>query len=532
MRPRSEPSEEVVDPNLSYRVKIGHVQIVRRPRPGPLLSLPRGVVRLGAVSVRVPCGSGRCAELAIPFFPDRVVRLLLQNGLLAARTQADLVYDDLSVSLAAGQVRLTGLRVWPLLQHDEDGLCEIAVDEIALGLPAWGETDRWDLRADLSQLDAPLECLPPPQREIARLGGLDRLRLPHVGIDATYDLGSAVADISLVAAGDEVARLEMDARFDYLWFELNDDDDPVPVAFLDRAVISLQDLGGLEVLLSFGPQALRDPDTAPAFLAGVFETTPLAGDGRSEELRDEAIAAWTAILTGAQTRLELRLEPEDQVYLPPGGWTRPGDMIADLAPSLAAGRVPMRDAIPPVVILAALADSNAVSPADARRIARALLTGDGVPRDRAAATEFLRGRTIEDPDLGLMAAEALLPSDAETAYEHALAAAAGGASGAVSLLDGIEDRIGLAAAIALQPGVEAANGERSMASVRARIVGRGLPRSYAAAGVLARLAAAEGAPGAAAALRRLDRIGLSDPEAWAPIDAAAATRARTLWVDE
>lgn len=488
--------------------------------------------------------------------PDRLVTQLAQFGILALRTQADVVYDDLSVNVAAGETSLTGLRLWPLFDWDEDGLCEITADRIAVNSVPITQVDRYLARVTVTGVGVPGACVPPDQQPMLEMAGLTEIVVPSMTIDFDYDIPSGGLVTRTYAEVEGLATLAVLADFSYAWFDTRfDPDEPEPVLFLSEMRITLENGGGFDALRALLPAGATDPASAGqvaegavgAFLADSNRQAALVRGDESEgdpsalspEQRafvDQASAAWASFVETPE-RLIVETGIEESTYLDLLAYDEdPRALFEDLRPVIGVAPRSAEELVEADLLARALAEPEGLTDAERRTVGVALLTGRGAPRSVEQGTDLLRPLADgNDVDAAMMLAEALADSDPGQAYVYALVASAAGAEGAASVMDAVEGELEAEQILAAQSEVagpaEALDAMPSAAEARrlalAHLSGRGAVRSYELASLYARLSAAMDDAAGRALLDQVDAR--MDNEAFAAAEARAAEAAIQTW---
>lgn len=480
--------------------------------------------------------------------PDRVVASLLQSGLAALRSQADLTWDATQVDLRRGTIGVSGVVAFPFFDWDENGDCRVEIERFTIqSLDPFALT-RLQARLRLSGVTADLACLPPPARIAPQMAGLSDVSVPLLSLDLNYDMPSAGADMTLFAQIDGAVTAELSAAFDYLWAEQNVDEDgttgePVPVAFLEHATLTLENLGAWDAAARMLPPPFTDPATggdalAQAVQAGLAQMAEGSPPDAVTAFTDSVSQAWSDFLADpTQIAIETGFDPADPVFLEVAEYEdSPLPLIADLQPRLVTRPRDQRAALPPELLARAIDDPAALPADEAKAVATALITGSGAPLNPALGADLL-GRAAADGDTEAAAllAAALADTDPAAAYGAALAAAADGVQGAAATLDAIETDLDLAQILAAQPETadlpDGAAPAQTRAAAMAAMSGRGTPRSYAVALTLAYLGQANGDSVSADLAAELEtRFATTDPEAWARLSAMASERATEIWL--
>ena len=88
---------------------------------------------LSAAAFALAVGLGGGAGAAPPdgVTMRTLTQIVIQYSLLMARTVVDLTYEHLAVDPHSGDVVITGLKLYPALDWDQDGACVVEIDRIA-----------------------------------------------------------------------------------------------------------------------------------------------------------------------------------------------------------------------------------------------------------------------------------------------------------------------------------------------------------------------------------------------------------------
>lgn len=493
--------------------------------------------------------------------PERVIQQLLQSGIMAARTQVDIQYGDMVVSPLSGTVSISDVAVWPLPDWDDDGDCFVSLDKLALRTAPPTDPSQIRMKLQATGLSVHGACLPPDARPALQMAGLSEVNVPRLTMDMSYDVASAGAQAHLFAQVQDVAAISLSGDFTYLWFDGRDDmDNPEPVAFLSSATLAVENLGVWEQMRAMAPAPLTDPASAPGMINGMLTQAMLGMNAQSapegaqpDPLSDaqsafvaSAVSAWLGFLDNPQRLvLETGYDPADDIFVDFLLYEdEPQVMFEDLQPRLVLAPAAARAALPAAMLQAALNDANALSPSDQLIVGRALLSGNGAPRNLAAGSALLETLARNgNPDAAMSLAEALEAHTPERAYFWALLAGTGHVAAAQSMLDRLERTLPLARVLALQAEAEgganlplsaldSVNLIRQQAAQR--LSGMGQTRSYGTAAVWATLAAAAGDAEGTDILGELDaRVAAAtgaDRAAWDTLAAEASALATEAWI--
>ncbi len=502
--------------------------------------------------------------------PDLLARRLVQSGIVALRTQAEVRYDAISVDLVGGQVALTGLEVRPFLDWDDDFACVMAADRVVVDLGSPIAADRVALLVELTGATADPACLAPDARPALAMLGQEFVSLDHLRIAADYRLSTAAADLAIHATLPGIAAVDLTAAFDYVSLKAPGGGDPVPSVYLTEGQMTVEDLGGMAVLRSALPPELSDPVTAAAMvgaqLRGELEQANRRAERRArlnrgddpsapflapltEEQRrflDTMAAEITRVLSGSgQVALAVGHPDGDATFLDFEAWEDdPREVFAALAPRFAP-LPPVRTRIVPADLLRrAIETPETLNDGERLTAGMALLTGVGAPRHVQAGSALLTPLAAAgDGAVGLALAQANAASAPDEAYRMALLAAATREAGALALLDRIEATLSMPAILSAQTaaaGAEPGPMPDTLSGLRAEalgyLTGSGVPRSYSLAWFWASLGAAAGDAASAAMRdeieRRIDARGAEARAAWSRATAPVSEALFRAWLDD
>lgn len=491
-------------------------------------------------------------------FAEAIVRVMLQTAASAARSQAELTYDDIILDLSAGRIALTGLSVRPDLPWDDYGDCTARIDAFEVFSPAHFDVSAG--RIEIVGLDLPLACLPPDPQGAIAAAGYEAIRAPSLSIDFDYQSGSSALNFTLAGTLADAVDIEAAVELDYFWVQttgglmadaaasggMSDPSPGEPIADLAFAEISITDNGLLERAGPMLASMIGGFEAAPPMVEGlILQELGAPGQPFAAEMR----TAVEAFLTG-DGKIVLTVAPDEAVRLGPELFEDPQTLFAALAPS-ASERVAASEALIDRALLSAALAGEALSDADRLAVGAAAAEGVGAPFSPQLARDVLAPLVDAwHPEAALITSKSYGYDEPAEAYALALVAAAGEVEGARSRLDRLEAALGFEVIASEQrligdlwPGDEgdelaAAIAAGDLAAIRDLAGdydrGAGVPRSYASAYFLATLAAAGGDRGAAALRDRIDarlsRRG-AGAEGWADIRNAASTDALREWLD-
>lgn len=481
--------------------------------------------------------------------PRRVLGALAQYGVVAIRTQTDFTYGGLSLDPVENRATIYDVVMHPQIGRGQN--CGITIDRLTVKGAPWSELTSLRVTLGLSGLTISPGCLPAEAGPALNILQLRSLSVPQSAIDLRYDLPSGRAEVLVNGMVESVGAVTLEARFDYLAAGPSGryGGDPMPVAKLASARLQVEDGGAWSRFVPLIPAEFSDPAGGPARIAQFLRLQ------RGQIVRPGALeaggAAYDAFVTSIEETLgdflanpsrlvvETGFDPATSVRLDFDAYDRDmARVFADLQP-VASVRVVTAPDLPSLAQLAAaLKSPDQVSEPVRRALGLALLSGEGLPKNRSAGIELLS--TLPDGAHGAQAlaiAQALATDSPEEAYAAALKAAQGGAAGALALLDELEPRLSAKDLFRLQGGLEGMEPDmpNTVLALRDRAVGHfdgKAGRSYILAAYWARLAAAAGDRASAHLLDDIaDRLAaLGRGSEWRAEDAKAADRALTDWV--
>lgn len=483
------------------------------------------------------------------FSPRRVLGALVQYGVVAIRTQTDFTYDGLSLDPVENRATIYDVVMHPQIGRGQD--CRITVDRLTVKGAPWSELTSLRVTLGLSGLTISPGCLPAEAGPVLNILQVSSLSVPQSAIDLRYDLPSGRAEVLANGMVESVGAVTLEARFDYLAAGPSGryGGDPTAVATLASARLQVEDGGAWSRLAPLIPAEFTDPASGPARSAQVLrlQRGQIVGPGASEA----GAAAYDAFVTSIEGTLgdflanpsrlvvETSFDPATPVWLDFDAYGRDlAQLFADLRPVASVRMVTAPDLPPLAQLAAALNSPDQVSEPVRRALGLALLSGEGLPKNRSAGIQLLSALPDgADGAEALAIARALATDSPEEAYAAALKAAQGGAAGALALLDELEPRLSAEDLFRLQGGLEGMEPEmpNTVLALRDRAVGHfdgKAGRSYILAAYWARLAAAAGDRASAHLLDDIaDRlVALGRGNEWRDEDAKAADRALTDWV--
>ncbi|MEM6727921.1 MAG: hypothetical protein AAF618_05435, partial [Pseudomonadota bacterium] len=340
---------------------------------------------------------------------DTILTRVIQSGIVAARSQADITYDHLAVTGGGQFYTLSGINIFPILDSGED--CLIGMDRVTISLEPWTSIEDISIKVDAIGTEFDLTCLPEEMQQGLAVLGQDILTLDHAVIDISYNVPSAGATLDFNATAQENAEISLGAVFDYVSFEEGDFGDPLPVIFLTEATLTASNLGAWEKVSPLFPEPVTTPAVVGPLISQQITQALLSASGESSLSQAEQNFVLSAGETATQFvsspgQIVLELRPEEPQFLDFEAYEdSPRPLIADVVPLLSTAPSVLGSQVDPALLTAAMERSE-MSTADTVTVARALLTGDGAPRNPRMARSMLRDITNElDGDTLLLLAE-------------------------------------------------------------------------------------------------------------------------------
>lgn len=485
---------------------------------------------------------------------DNVADSLASIAISALRTQMEVEYEHLQTDILRGTVALTGVTLRPQLPHDRARQCGITVQRVSvdLGQPA-AALGVATISATMVGMNAAIACVPRDVGLGLRSAGYNAIGLDRLTYEAEYVHSTGDIRVNGSAAVNDLAILDLEAagailpRLDQ--FGLPGD----PAIRVRRAVLGLQDQGGWERLSALVPENLRQPDVIQSL--GTEELTNMLSNNGTRALTAterrfiedlmEHVAGF--VRDPGEITIEAQL-PESGIVLEPEIYERPEELLQALAPDARTAPLAQSELLDSAIL--ERLDSGDVTATERLDVARALLSGTGVPRAEALVPDILVPLIEEDgaeaAEAALLTARAQAGTDPAAAYLNTLTAATGRQPGAIAMLDRLEERLTTMQVIAVQDAnlqaqasgtaLPAGDDIRAVrAQALAYFTGLGAPRSYRQAYYFALIAEAAGDIGARPLREdienRFANRGAEVRAAWAGLRAEIQTRALTDWIE-
>jgi hypothetical protein len=492
-----------------------------------------------------------------------ITHIMTQYALLVARSFVDLTYEHLTVDSNTGDIVITGLKLYPILDWDQEGTCEVSIDRVIGSQDISFEAI--ESRREMTGVNVAASCFEPEQAGMMAAFGYEGLQVDNMSVDVSYEFSSSAADVTIHAAIKDAAVVTVTADFDYVWITGflpeagNYDGDPYPVGLLSEAEIAIENHGIYERLEPMLAGQLGDLSAAPQMVQGILMQGLSEGGqapGPAEVDFVNNVASEVGRFIQEKNRIVLSVAPPDGVWLSEDIFATPGSAIAMLKPKVSAAPLISRSLVSASELTAAISGQAGTLDQAARlRVGGALLTGVGAPRSIAHGRALLQPLAEQwDAAASLLLAEALAGSgEDQQAYRMALRAAAGGETEGVTLADALEERLDAAFVLGAQieatqswPGAAARGGADQALIAAADIggmrerahaaaLGQGSPRNYGDAYYWASLASAAGDRSAARVRERLDRrfAGTEGAarDAWNGVSTGAAVNAVETWTN-
>ena len=477
-------------------------------------------------------------------------RISGQYLVMITRTFVDLTYDTIQAEPKTNNLIISGLRLYPELDWDQNAECVIEIDRALMG--GIQGFDLVQSVVEFSGVTLGPTCLPPDAGGMLAAFGYEVLTADTMTIDIAYELPTAAADLTVQAAIRDVGDVTLSAAFDYLWFRIPTDggDDPIPVAILESAELAIENSGVWErvepmVLGQFGDPAAVPP-MIQAMLGQMFTEGGTRAPNENETAFVANVASQVERFLRDKNRIVITAAPTDGLYLDEDLFGSPSAALDALQPKLSATPLALRSMIDTETLTAALTGGSV--PEDQRlRVGEALVSGVGAPLAPREGQALLKplADAWNGPAAAAMA-RSFADTDPAQAYDLALRALAGGDRTIAGIADQLEARLPLATVLAAQQAaIQAWPGHagykdgsktilesgdisamRRLASVA--LTGQNMPRDYASAYFWASLAAAAGDRGGVSLRERLD-YRFAREAAWQTTSGEVASEVLKAW---
>ncbi len=481
---------------------------------------------------------------------ETITTSLMHTLMSTARVFADIRYGQISFDPLASRLTLLDLDVRPHLPGYPPDACTVTAARATISGQPLDRPDASRLRIAMDDLDVSMGCLPPEARGMVYGVGLQRIALPRFDLGLRYDYASGGMTAELSADVDQIAAVEVQMDADYVSFRMDPETEEPRLALdLNAAHLTIDDRGGWKMATRVMPPDLQSPEALQQIVAGAVagalsEANGVNAPQLSEEQQRfaaEAGALAAAVAQGSR-RVVLATDIADAPFRIDEDSTVEFQPLFDALAPMLSGHAPRLDAVIPIATLQTALNSEDL-PANARELGQAMLTGIGTPRNVASGLKLLaRASRNGDAGAAFLIAEALADSDPETAYGHAMRAAANNVPGALAVLDRAERGTGYEKMIALQNDATASGPDETLYSsvlqmrrtARAYLNGTGRYRSYRAAYYWASMAAAAGDASGAAMRDEIEELMRmrGDKDAWASETASLENGVLRDWINK
>ena len=479
-----------------------------------------------------------------------IQRIASHYAILTARSFVDLTYDQLTIEPGTNNMVISGLKIYPILDWDKEGKCQISVERVVTGDVYSFETVSTGI--DIAGVSVPSACLDPNVAGMVASFGYETITIDQASIEVAYNLPDSSGDLVIQAAVKDAMDISVNAEFSYIWFNLPIDGrgDPTPVVQLGSAEVAIENKGIWEKLEPMVGAQMGDVNQVPQMIQMGLGQMLTEGGARQPSDAEQAfvqnLADEVARFLKEKNRLVITAAPEDGVWLDESAFDSPQNLISALRPSVSAVPAALRLIIAPADLTAAL--SGSPDAATALRVGEALVTGIGAPRSVNDGAKLLSplASSGNGKAAALLAKAYSDTGEAAKGYEMAMIALAAGEMSALGVADSLENDLPLADVLRIQGAVlnswndpngfgaamEAAGKAGDVGAIRkaasALSIGSGAPRSYEAAYLMATLAAAGGDRGADKLRDRLNRR-FGDDAAWRAAVAKTEAEAVSIW---
>lgn len=443
------------------------------------------------------------------FSPNRIAEIFLQYGIQAARGFADITYQDLAVDALRSNASIRNVKIWPIPDWEGSDDCVVSIERLDLSGSALTSIDKLSGELVIQGLTAPLVCLPSQMRIPVVAAGQDSIQVDLLRSRFDYNMPKNSLTAQTVVRVPNFAMIELSADIQYLSYWLRDNQENYPIVYLNDAQLKVENLGGWEALKPVLPPTLTDPDSADeafgrmikGFLAAEFGNTQPLTEDQSDFLKEAELAWVDFVADPSQLTLSV-LDNVDNSQFINFNAIRMGevDAVSLLQPRISSGRQHVMSILTSDVISSAQTDSLASG--ERLKIANALISGEGVPRNISLGEKILTElASAGDPSAQEALADLLSESDLERSYTLAVAAAESGSRNAVLLLDHLESKMSWRTVLRLQSAtafndasdtVSEADVSQFRTAAAASLHGDDAPRNYARAMYWALLGSALG----------------------------------------
>ncbi|MEX0287424.1 MAG: hypothetical protein AB3N23_22690 [Paracoccaceae bacterium] len=439
---------------------------------------------------------------------ETIATSMMHTVMSTMRLFADIRYEQISFDPLAMRLTLLDLDVRPHLPGYAPDACTVTAARLSMAGQPLDRPDASRLRLAFDDVDVGMNCLPPEVRGMAFGIGLQEIKLPRLDLGIYYDYASGGAIMELSTDIQNVAALELFVDADYVSFRMDPDtEEPRLAVDLNAAHLTVDDRGAWALAGRILPPDVTNAEALQQIVAGAVAGVMSEANGLNtpqlsetqQRFTAEAGAVASGVASG-NTRVVVATGIEGGALRIDEDTSRDFQALFDALNPTVSHHAPQLNAVVPVAELQAALNSE-VLPENALELGRAMLTGVGTPRNVNRALNMLaRASRGNDAEAAYLVADALAERDPETAYGHALRAAANNIPGALAVLDKAERGTSYEVMIELQneatpggPEPDLYNSALAMRqAARAYMNGTGRYRSYRAAYYWASMAAAAG----------------------------------------
>lgn len=436
---------------------------------------------------------------------ENLLNATVQSIVASARLFADIRYQQASLDPQAMRLTLLDLDIRPRLPDMPVGSCVATIGRVTLAGQPFDSPTATRLNIAIDDLDLGLGCLPAPARAMVMGLGLQRIDLPRADLLFHYDIPSGGAVLSLTADLDNVAAFELQAEADYLSLLMDlRTEEPTFALDLSSVQLTLDDRGGWAMGSKMIPPQMQSPEALEQLVTGAVTQALTEANSGPLTQGQQSFATQAGAVARGFAEGNRRIVLATDIAAPPFRIDEEtGESFAALFDGLApriGHAAPRLDRVIPVAVLQQALNAE-TTPPDALALGRAMLTGIGAPRNINSGLILLaKASRGGDAEAAFLIAEALAEDQPETAYGHALRAAALDHPGALGVLDMAERGLSYARMMELQTEASPDGPDPALygsvlemrRTARGFLTGIGRPRSYRAAYYWAAMAAAAG----------------------------------------
>jgi len=421
---------------------------------------------------------------------ERIARGVAQLSVMTMRSVMDVTYDDLVFDDRTGDFSVRGLEV---TLPDEAGLpgCSFKID--AVTIVALDRPDTLSFASESDGIVVNPACAGPQGAIVQSMLGPDAMNVTHYSATTSYHIGQSSLDHSMLVETAAAGSVSMNTRLEGLHFKMGRYGDPLPAGEVAEVEVTIQDTDALRALL---PVLGLDADPvamATGAMGGILSEGGITDPERA--LIDSANAELGRVVEngGAVTlRSGAGVSVSFEQLMETNG---PEDLVTLLQPVFSSALAGADNLISSDLLKKAISSPDDLSPEDQLRVAEALASGEGAPQSVEVAAALLKPLAESGNSKAALHFANLLHSQGS-----------------------VDDPVADVAKLRLEA--------RQFAN------GRGAPRNYGQALLLASLAAAGGDHSSQLLIERLsERFAGDDADVWNALKAEQAKKALSLWAD-